>query len=178
MVGDLQDDWVTTSPLKVAHPPSKRAFTPGRVLSRDEIRQQRRRGHGWVMNATWAHLGSIWTCTENLISFDHLPLVSTAVSAIPPAAVLPTGLFDPPSVNNAGKQDNNDAKDREDRENKQTVNKVQSTYSTTNENSGNSLHAGEPDIHASDSSESVSISPKVRPSSASYRCYLMDSCDR
>jgi hypothetical protein len=42
MEGD--DDWVSTSPIKLAVPPARRAFTPGRVLSREELRQQRRRG--------------------------------------------------------------------------------------------------------------------------------------
>lgn len=41
MEGD--DDWVSTSPIKLAVPPARRAFTPGRVLSREELRQQRRR---------------------------------------------------------------------------------------------------------------------------------------
>lgn len=44
MEGD--EDWVSTSPIKLQAPPARRAFTPGRALSRDEIRQQRRRGTG------------------------------------------------------------------------------------------------------------------------------------
>lgn len=41
---EAEEDWVSTSPIKLQVPPARRAFTPGRVLSRDEIRQQRRRG--------------------------------------------------------------------------------------------------------------------------------------
>lgn len=49
MEGD--EDWVSTSPIKLAVPPARKTFTPGRVLSRDEIRQQRRRGADHVLYA-------------------------------------------------------------------------------------------------------------------------------
>lgn len=38
------DDWVSTSPINLPEAARARSYTPGRVLSRNEIRQQRRRG--------------------------------------------------------------------------------------------------------------------------------------
>ena len=46
------DDWVSASPIKLGTLSASQAFTPGRVLSRKEVRQQRRRGGPAIISQT------------------------------------------------------------------------------------------------------------------------------
>ncbi|KAL7006265.1 hypothetical protein EMMF5_004151 [Cystobasidiomycetes sp. EMM_F5] len=60
MADDEDDDWVSASPIRILQPETTavRAFTPGRALSRDEIRQQRRRVNKEATNPRAEHYHS------------------------------------------------------------------------------------------------------------------------